>query len=201
MINSMKQIGLIICLIVFLNISCKNQPEPVQKQPSQTAPAVSEKKPDPPPADRPAPAVQPPVQSNQGSPAPAFDPASISQTERDTAKTEIQQLIQRLNSIIRDKNYNAWVSYLSTGYFSIISSPEYLERISQSAVLVKQRIVLKSAHDYFIHVVVPSRANDRVDEIEFESQNRVKAYTVSSKGERLRLYDLEKTGNEWKIVN
>jgi hypothetical protein len=48
---------------------------------------------------------------------------------------------------------------------------------------------------------VPSRANDRVDDIEFISQKRVKAYTVSQKGERLRLYDLEKTNEGWKIIN
>jgi hypothetical protein len=40
-----------------------------------------------------------------------------------------------------------------------------------------------------------------VDDIEFISPTRVKAYTVSSGGQRLRLYDLEHSGEEWKIVN
>jgi uncharacterized protein YigE (DUF2233 family) len=50
-------------------------------------------------------------------------------------------------------------------------------------------------------VVVPSRANDRVDDIEFASQKRVKAYTVTPNGTRLRLYDLEHIGDQWKIIN
>jgi uncharacterized protein YigE (DUF2233 family) len=49
--------------------------------------------------------------------------------------------------------------------------------------------------------VVPSRANDRVDDISFVSPQRIKVYTVNNKGERLRLYDLENLGNGWKIIN
>jgi hypothetical protein len=67
--------------------------------------------------------------------------------------------------------------------------------------LKNQKIVLKSLEDYFLYVVVPSRANDRVDDIEFIGQNRVKAYTITSKGQRLRLYELEKTAGNWNIVN
>ena len=181
----MKRISLVFCTVLCITIACKNQAEPVQEQAPQKTqtPAVVEK-----PADTPQ-------------REPVFDPSSITKEEKDTTTVEIQQLIQRLNGIIRAKNFNMWVSYLSTDYFALISSAEYLDRISQSTVLVKQNIVLKSAQDYFTHVVVPARANDRVDDIEFESHTRVKAYTVNARGERLRLYDLEKTGNSWKIIN
>jgi len=114
---------------------------------------------------------------------------------------EIQQLTQRLNGIIRAKNYNSWVTYLDPAYLATINSREFLETVSKAEVLVKQKIVLNSAYDYFINVVVPSRANSRVDDIEFISQNRVKAYTIDAKANRLRLYDLEKTGAGWKIIN
>ena len=187
--------GLIFCFLV----SCNNQPEPVQDQVPETSQTITQEPvleniPEPVTQDEETPFTPPTFYEG-------FDPSSISQEQKNNAKMEIQQLIEQLNSIIKAKNYNAWVTYLSSDYFSVISSPEYLNRISQSTVLVKQNIVLKSARDYFNHVVVPARTNDRVDEIEFESQNRVKAYTVSNKGERLRLYDLEKTGNEWKIIN
>jgi hypothetical protein len=132
---------------------------------------------------------------------PAFDPSSITREEHDNTKLEIQQLIQKLNGIIRAKDYHAWASYLDSGYFAMISSPEYLEQVSKSAVLVRQRIVLNSTQDYFNHVVVPSRAHDRVDEIEFISRTRVKAYTINKAGSKLRLYDLERTGGGWKIIN
>jgi len=114
---------------------------------------------------------------------------------------EIQQLTQRLNGIIRAKDYNTWVTYLDPAYLARINSREFLETVSKSPAMVKQNIVLNSAFDYFNHVVVPSRANSRVDDIEFISQNRVKAYTIDSKENKLRLYDLEKTGAGWKIIN
>jgi hypothetical protein len=180
----MKEIGLLCCIILFSLISCNNQPD--QARPVE-----------PPQAPAPQVTTPPPPKPQTG----GFDPASISQKEKETAKVEIQQLIQRLNGIIRAKNYNAWVSYLDPGYFAMISSSAYLEEVSRSAVLVKQKIVLRSAQDYFNHVVVPSRTNDRVDDVEFVSHNRVKAYTVNSAGNRLRLYDLEKFGSEWKIIN
>jgi hypothetical protein len=51
-------------------------------------------------------------------------------------------------------------------------------------------------------VVVPSRANSQVDEIEIADNNAVTAYFVDSrpgKG-RLRVYELRKIENDWKIV-
>jgi len=62
-----------------------------------------------------------------------------------------------------------------------ISSPAFLARVSESARLKNQKIVLRDLKDYFMYVVVPSRANDRVDDIEFIGQNRVKAFTVTEK--------------------
>ncbi len=130
-----------------------------------------------------------------------FDPTSISKEVFDATKGEVQALIEELNQLIRDKNYTAWVQYLSPGYRESLSNPEFLKTVSESSRLKNQKIVLKSLEDYFLYVVVPSRANDRVDDIEFIGQNRVKAYTITRKGQRLRLYELEKTNGNWNIVN
>ena len=130
-----------------------------------------------------------------------FDPGSISQEVFDSTKVEVQQFIEDLNKIIRNKNYDIWVSHLGNDYFAEKSSSEYLAQISEQPRLKTQKIVLRSPQDYFLHVVVPSRANDRVDDIEFISPTRVKAYTVTPNGQRLRLYDLENSGNTWKIIN
>jgi hypothetical protein len=205
-------------LVLSFLISCKSDPPPRPVSP----PPVAQPKPEPvpPPVEEPVvieePVIEAPiteipipevetveVPEPPSSPpvAEAFDPSTISQEQKDTAKSEIQQLIQRLNGIIRAKDYNSWVTYLDGSYFTAINSPEYLERVSKSPVLVKQKVVLNSAQDYFNHVVVPSRTNDRVDDIEFVSQNRVKAYTVNNAGNKLRLYDLEKSVTGWKIIN
>jgi hypothetical protein len=131
----------------------------------------------------------------------SFDPLSISQEVFDTTKSDVQQLIADLNRIIRAKNYNVWVSHLGKAYLDKINSEEFLASVSAQPYLKNNKITLTSSKDYFDKVVVPSRTNDRVDDIAFVSQNRVKVYTVNDKGERLRLYDLENLGDGWKIIN
>jgi len=134
-----------------------------------------------------------------------FNLGRITQEYYDTTKEDVQHFIEDLNRIIRNGDYNSWRATLSNDYFRKISSQENLQEWSNLPAMKTRRIVLKTAEDYFTHVVVPSRANSRVDDIEFISVNRVKAFTVnvSNTGEeqRLRLYDLEKIGNIWKIIN
>jgi hypothetical protein len=142
--------------------------------------------------------------AHSGSTGPAvenFDPGSISEEVFNSTKMDVQQFIQNLNAIIRDRDYNTWVSHLGDDYYAEKSSPEYLAQVSEQPRLKTQKIVLSNVEDYFIHVVVPSRPNDRVDDIEFVSPARVKAYTVTPNGQRLRLYDLESSGGTWKIIN
>jgi hypothetical protein len=138
-------------------------------------------------------------------PAPAeeapFDPESITEEVFNATKTDVQQFIGDLNRIIRARDYDAWVDHLGPAYFSQISSPEYLSQVSESARMKTQQITVSTPQEYFTHVVVPSRANDRVDDIEFVSPTRVKAFTVTDKNLRLRLYDLEWRDNRWKIIN
>jgi hypothetical protein len=181
-------------LTVFFVLSCGGGPEPQVSagtvQTEESAGPVET------PAQESAEALEEPRPS-----AGIFDPSSITKEEFDTTKVEVQHLIQKLNDIIKAKNYTSWVSYLEEDYFRLISSREYLDRINKTERMRKANLVLRNARDYFNNVVVPSRANDRVDDIEFVSQHRVKAYTVSQKGERLRLYDLEKTNEGWKIIN
>jgi hypothetical protein len=142
-----------------------------------------------------------PVQISAEESAESFDPAHVSRELYDSTKSDVQSYIHELNRIISAKNFNAWKANLSEEYFDEISSPRNLRVISESPAMRSQRIVLKTPEDYFANVVVPARANSRVDDIEFTTQTRVKVYTISQKNERLRLYDLEHVGNTWKIIN
>jgi hypothetical protein len=134
-----------------------------------------------------------------------FDPEHVSEEYYTMTKEDVQRFIEELNHIISTRNYNAWKNALSPEYFAEISSPQNLQQLSELPAMRTRRIVLRTAEDYFIYVVVPSRANSRVDDIEFISRDRVKAFTITTNrvGEvqRLRLYDLERNGNMWKIIN
>jgi hypothetical protein len=186
----MKSFLSIIVILWFLG-ACSAGPEPVNKPIVPVVVLVE----DPPPPVRPETVPVPPVEDE------VFDVGMITEEEFNFTKAEIQDLVKNLNDIIRAKNYNVWLDYLGVEYLAERSSPEYLARISEQPRLKSQNIVLTGPEDYFNHVVVPSRANDRVDDIEFIARNRVKAYTINAYGQRLRLYDLENRGNGWKIVN
>ena len=140
-------------------------------------------------------------------PEETFDPSKVSQERYILIREDVQHFISDLNTIISKKDFNAWKAALSAEYIDGISSPENLNQLSESNALKAQKIVLNNLEDYFTYVVAPSRANVNVDniDIEFVGQNRVKAFTVttnrSGEEQRVRLYDLEQTGNSWKIIN
>ncbi|GMO37077.1 MAG: hypothetical protein Ta2F_13230 [Termitinemataceae bacterium] len=129
-----------------------------------------------------------------------FDPASVSAEVFRATKIDVANFVRELNIIIQRQDYNAWVDHLDAAYFKSISTKEFLEAKSNTEILRSKNIILENPRDYFYNVVVPSRYHDRVDDISFVNDNRVKAYTLI-RGQRLRLYDLEKVNNKWYILN
>ena len=151
---------------------------------------------------------------------PDEDHIQVTQELYEQTLAEVKAFIENLNKIISRKDYNAWKNTLSDERFAEIASPEFLARASEQPLLKAQKVVLKKPEDYFVYVVVPSRAttNNRVDEIDFVDTHRVKAYVVKvyvldtkvtkdknnvtqTETKRLRLYELIKIGNEWKIIS
>jgi len=141
------------------------------------------------------------------------DPSlTISQEVYDFTLAEVKVFIEGLNSIIAKKDYNGWKASLSDEFYGRISSREFLETASEAAVLKSRKIVLRSPNDYFLQVVVPSRNNSKVDEIEFSAVDRVKVFYLEERRRndatasttevrRLRLYDLIKIDDTWKIID
>lgn len=112
---------------------------------------------------------------------------------------DISELIRMLNAITQRKDFKTWKSYCTDDFIAKFSSPATLAQISSAPILMRLGIVLTTLEDYFNYVVYPSHQNDRVDDIEFIGHNRVRAITLSKKGERLVLWDLEKIDSSWKI--
>jgi len=219
----MKKLGLLIIVPFLLILSCETVPttseleflldlieadEHISLATSPETPTPSEE----PLPERPPSVLQPPEE-----PLPAsqvFDLTQISTELYETTKAQIQDVIQRLDTIIRDRNYTAWLGYISNSYLEEISSPKFLEARTEelhrrdqlvAAAMGRnprtvERKELKTTRDYFDNVVVPSRANDRVDDIDFISETKVRAYTLNNRGARLILYDLEIIDGTWKII-
>jgi hypothetical protein len=137
-------------------------------------------------------------------PEPPSTSATSSEASRTVSKTtliaDLQGFVLNLNAIIQAKDYDAWLQYLTPAYINYWSDPETLTRVSESLVLRRQNLVLRSLRDYFDHVVYPSRQVDRIDDIEF-LENSIRVITINTKGERLVLYNLEKIGDTWFIAN
>ncbi len=111
---------------------------------------------------------------------------------------EIEEIIRNLNEIIRKEDYDTWVTYLSNEYIERTSDPAYLKQQSEEPMLKKSNISLNSLRDYFVYVVVPSRVQAQLDEIEFIGENQVKAYAII-KNTKALLYLLVREEDKWKI--
>lgn len=111
---------------------------------------------------------------------------------------EIEAFINRLNAIIRCKDYETWTSYLSDEYIRKTSDRDFLQAQSETPVLKKNGIELENLRDYFEYVVVPSRSHAQLDDIEFIDEAHVKAISIINDTRGL-LYLLVQEDGGWFI--
>jgi hypothetical protein len=111
---------------------------------------------------------------------------------------EIEAFIDNLNEIIRNRDYEAWTGYLSEEYIRKTSDQAFLQAQSETPVLIKSNIQLVSLQDYFEYVVVPSRSQTQVDDIEFIDEAHVKAISIINDTRGL-LYLLVREDGNWLV--
>ncbi len=111
---------------------------------------------------------------------------------------EAKTVIADLTRLIAEQDYDGWLSYLTQEYVAKTSDPDFLSRASHSGVLQKSGIVLRSLKDYFEHVVVRSRIQASLDDINFVDATHVKALTIVE-GRPVILYYLVQEGGRWKV--
>jgi len=137
-------------------------------------------------------------------------PGGLKQESYDQVFNEVKVFIENLNVVIQSRNYAKWREALSEDRLKEISSPAFLASVSNMNSMKRRGIALKTVNDYFLYVVVPSRANSHVDKIEIMDDNRVKVFYMQTRkveghAERtetvpLLVYELIKDGNSWKII-
>jgi hypothetical protein len=177
-------------------------PAPVRPEPEDT-PEVEEIQPEPsePPEEAPADeATEESTPDDEQDPATPEDDDSytVSREVYQQTFTEIELVIQELNTIIQQGDFQTWTTYLTWEYIDEVSSPENLREMSEQPILKKYNVRLKSLRDYFRFVVVPSRSHVRLDDIVFLDEGRVKAI-MEVDDQRIILYQLEKRDDTWKI--
>jgi len=171
----------------------------IQKE-QETVPISGTKPIASPPADKQPVAIQPaaPDTSELDTIVIKFDTVAITKLTFENTKTEMQLVVEELNKITLERNYNKWLTWLSDEYKQTYSDPAMLEKVSAS--LPTKGIKLKTLQDYFEYVFVPSRQNMRVDDIQFVSPTRVYVIMEITPKSPAAIYILEKTTNGWKLV-
>jgi len=197
---------LLLLLSLSLIIACVTPtPEPEEPQESAEAPAEQIPPVEPEPTEEPE--VERPRDVEETTPEEEPEVSDGSEGERDFEVTEevyeqtfeeVEQTIARLNTIIQQRDFQAWKSYLTDEYEQEYSDPETLAEWSESPLLQRNEITLRSLEDFFTYVVVPSRSNARLDDLEFVDENTVEAY-MNVRGRRALLYLLENEDGVWKI--
>jgi hypothetical protein len=130
-----------------------------------------------------------------------FDPKNPPIEIYTATMQDIQNFVQELDTLIRNKNYDEWLKLLSPEYLAHISSEDFLVAVSQQPRLKSQNIVLKDSRDYFLNVVVMSRAGLQANAIEFLTMTRVMVFTINQQEQRIRIYTFDKTPDSWEIVD
>ncbi|NOY09839.1 MAG: hypothetical protein GXP33_13465 [Spirochaetes bacterium] len=200
--NKRKILPILLILSLFLFISCVSgkkplnaAAEPVKKKEAAASLAESTAVPAKKQAEKPAEETKVQTPSKEAEEKSNF---TVTKELYDKTFEEIEFTIKKLNRIISDKDYEKWVGYLTDRYIAKRSDPDFLNRMSSSAILKRNNVQLKSLKDYFDYVVVPSRANARLDKIEMIDKTHVKAITIVN-NTPIILYWLVKNEGQWEV--
>lgn len=187
-------------VVAVLLFGCSGTPEPAEVVTAERETDVSPSEPDSPEPEAEEPSVEEPVvvPDEPVLEEEQFTPEDVTEELYDQTFTEVEATIIELNEIISSRDFARWQTYLTADYRRTYSDPRVLEESSQSAVLRRNNIVLQTLEDYFQYVVVPSRANLRLDEIVFVDTETVEAI-MEVEGTKYLLYNLTKAGDRWKI--
>lgn len=111
-------------------------------------------------------------------------------------KSEILEIIEKLSGIMKNKDYAAWLNYLTPESKTFWSNQQNLALVSQRLPIKNYR--LKNLQDYFEKVFIPSRIGRVVDEIRYVSTTKVKAVQYTEEQDIIYYY-FEKIDGRWYL--
>ena len=128
---------------------------------------------------------------------------TVSKDTFEADKAEIISIITKMNSIMKDFDYQSWLLYVDDESKEYWSKPSNLRK-AQSKLPVKG-LRLNNLHDYFKYVFVPARAGRDVTEIRYVSDTCVKAVQVvedateTEEEKTLVYYFFNKINGHWAV--
>lgn len=113
---------------------------------------------------------------------------------------DVEALIEELNAIIKNEDFDAWRAYLTAEYAAYYSDPAVLKGISDELKKkYRYELRLRTLQDYFLYIVVGSRQAADLEEIEFIDENHLLAYSIVNETPAI-LYYLAYEEGDWKIA-
>ena len=113
-----------------------------------------------------------------------------------TDKEDILKIISELSAIMKSKDYNTWLRYLTPESIEYWSTPRNLAAVSQRLPIKNYK--LKDFQDYFEKVFILSRINRVVDEIRYDSKDKIKAVQFLPEQDII-YYNFEKRDGNWLL--
>ena len=189
-----------LCLVGFLIVSCASAPEtkPVSVDETQVNAEKPQQAQKPKAVEGVKPKAEAPKSADEEVVA-QFEGVSITKKDKEIAKSEIEEVVKKLNDITAKKDYGRWRYWLSKDYIKEFSKPEVLKKTSEGLPSNLKGKQLKNIEDYFYYVFVPSRQNGRVDDIEYLTPTKVQVLMMTST-QKLIFYNLEKIDDRWLLV-
>ncbi len=214
----MKKIALVLaCFATLIFVSCtsadkavvesKAEPESVKPAaetevvvPETETKPVVEKKPEEPKPQKGTAVKQEPVLSEadkEYARSVSNLSGAISKDEFVEDKKDIMMIIDDLNEIIKNRDYDAWLAYVSPASKQYWSNPKNLAAVANR--LPVKGIKIRSMKDYFLYVFIPARQNSKVEEIRYVSKTITKA-VEPKEDEDLIFYMFEKASSgDWML--
>ena len=189
----MKREFILMAMAAVFFVSCTSQKNTVKAPASQNETVVKTVA-----AEQPE-EMQPidPVKSEYERSVKQMQGTVVSLDEFQRTKKDILQVITELNKIIKNKDYESWLAYLSPDSKEYWSNPVNLANVATR--LPVKGVKIRNLKDYFNYVFIPARQNSSVEEIRYFSKNMVKA-VQPMEIEDLIFYTFENHGGNWLLV-
>lgn len=123
----------------------------------------------------------------------------VTEEEYEETFLEVDDFVAVLNNIISKGDFNSWKAYLTDSYVEKYGNNEFLKELSENPVLKDYGVKLKTLRDYFRYVVVPSRSEVKIDEIQFVTEEKIKVYTYTQ-NTKFVVYQLIRNESGWLIT-
>ncbi len=111
-------------------------------------------------------------------------------------KAEILGIIEKLSTVMKEKNYGAWMNLLDEESISYWKKKQNLKK-AQARLPIKG-IQLRTMEDYFKYIFIPARQNRTITEIRYISDKYVKAIEMKESVDYVYYY-FNKVDGKWML--